>query len=167
MTPLQKHLRNTLLAGIFAAIPVGATIFLIWYVESLTRAPLAKLLNLDIPFIGIPIAIALIYLLGLVVRSLIGRWLLNLLDRLLSRVPLLKDLYTAWKQISVTPGGSEGMYTKVVLIPGEGDSKQLGFTSGECVPGDPDLICVFVPNTPNPIPGGSCSCGASGRSLRT
>ena len=153
MTPLQKHLRNTFLAGIFAAIPVGATIFLIWYVEGLTRAPLARLFKLDIPFIGIPIAIALIYLMGLGVRSLIGRWLLNLLDRLLSRVPLLKELYTAWKQISITPGGSEGMYTKVVLIPAEGDSRQLGFTSGECVPGDPDLCCVFVPNTPNPISG--------------
>ena len=153
MSPLQKHLRNAFLAGIFAAIPVGATIFLVWYVESVTRAPLQKLFRLNIPFIGIPIAIAVIYLLGLLVTSLVGRWILRLLDRLLSRLPLLKDLYTAWKQISVTRGGTEGMYARVVLVPAEGDAMQVAFTSGECVPGDPQRCCVFVPNTPNPVTG--------------
>ena len=155
MTPAHKHIRNTFLAGIFAAIPVGATIFLIWYVENATRAPLRKLFNgrFDIPFIGIPLAIALIYLLGLGVRSIVGKWALNLLDKLLSRLPLLKDLYQAWKQIAVTPGGSEGMYAKVVLVVLEGDARVLGFTSGEPVPGDADTICVFVPNTPNPVMG--------------
>ena len=153
MSPVQKHLRNTFLAGIFAAIPVGATIVVVWYIETATRAPLRRLFDLDIPFVGIPIAIAVLYFLGLAVRSLIGRWLLGLLDRLLSRLPFLKDLYTAWKQISITPGGTEGMYSQVVLIPGEGESQQLGFTSGECVPGDSDTVCVFVPNTPNPVMG--------------
>lgn len=155
MTPAQKHLRNTFLAGIFAAIPVGATIFLIWYVETATRAPLRKLFNgrFDIPFIGIPITILLIYLLGLAVRSIVGRWALAVIDKLLLRLPLLKDLYQAWKQIAVTPGGSEGMYAKVVLVPLEGEARVLGFTSGESVPGDNDTVCVFVPNTPNPVMG--------------
>src|SRR5687767_7057481 len=136
MSPAQKHIRNTFLAGIFAAIPVGATIFLVWYVETATRAPLRKLFDgkFDIPFSGIPIAIAVIYLLGVIVRSIVGKWALGLIDRLLSRLPLLKDLYQAWKQIAVTPGGSEGMYAKVVLVVLEGDARVLGFTSGECVP---------------------------------
>jgi uncharacterized membrane protein len=153
MSLFQKHLRNTFLAGIFAAIPVGATIFLVWYVEDVTRAPLQKLFRLNVPFLGIAVAIAVVYLLGLGVTSLVGKWLLRLLDKLLSHVPFLKDLYSAWKQVTVTPGGGEGMYAKVVLVPGEGESLQLAFTSGECVPGDADLCCVFVPNTPNPITG--------------
>ena len=155
MSPVQKHLRNTFLAGIFAAIPVGATIFLIWYVETATRAPLRNLFNgrFDIPFIGIPLAILLIYLLGLGVTSIIGKWLLATLDKLLSRLPLLKDLYQAWKQVTVTPGGKEGMYAKVVLVALEGEARMLGFTSGEAVPGDPETVCVFVPNTPNPVMG--------------
>ncbi|MEA2711946.1 MAG: hypothetical protein QOF78_4547, partial [Phycisphaerales bacterium] len=59
----------------------------------------------------------------------------------------------AWKQIAVTPGGKEGMYAQVVLVPLEGDARVLGFTSGECVPGDSATICVFVPNSPNPVMG--------------
>jgi uncharacterized membrane protein len=155
MTPVQRHLRNTFLAGIFAAIPVGATIFLIWYVENATRAPLRRLFDgkFDIPFIGIPITLGLIYLLGVAVRSIVGKWLLGLLDKLLLRLPLLKELYQAWKQIAVTPGGSEGMYAKVVLVTLEGDARVLAFTSGENVPGDADTVCVFVPNTPNPVLG--------------
>jgi uncharacterized membrane protein len=125
------------------------------YVENATRAPLRKLFNgrLDIPFIGIPITLILIYLLGLGVTSLVGRWLLRLLDKLLLRLPLLKDLYQAWKQIAVTPGGTEGMYAKVVLVPLEGEARVLGFTSGESVPGDSETVCVFVPNSPNPVTG--------------
>jgi len=155
MTDAHKHLRNTFLAGIFAAIPVGVTVFLVWYVETATRAPLRKILNgrLDIPFIGIPLTLILIYLLGLGVTSIVGKWALRVVDRLLLRLPLLKELYQAWKQVAVTSGGKEGMYAKVVLVPLEGEARVLGFTSGECVPGDSDTICVFVPNSPNPIIG--------------
>ena len=59
---------------------------------------------------GTVLTLVLIYFLGLAVRSIIGRWALGLIDKLLLRLPLLKDLYQAWKQIAVTPGGSEGMY---------------------------------------------------------
>ena len=77
---------------------------------------------------------------------------MNLLDKLLSRLPLLKELYQAWKQVVVTPGGGEGMYAKVVLVPLEG-GQMLAFTSGQPVEGDAQTWCVFVPNTPNPVMG--------------
>ena len=149
---LQKHLRNTFLAGIFAAVPVGATVFLIWWVEGMTRTPLKRMFGLDIPFLGIPLALAGIYALGLIVTSLIGKWFLLLLDKLLSKLPLLREIYQAWKQVALTPGGKEGMYAKVVLAPLEG-GEVMAFTSGECVPGDEKMCCVFVPNTPNPVTG--------------
>jgi uncharacterized membrane protein len=153
MSSIQKHLRNTFLAGIFAAIPLGATIFVVWYVERATREPLRQLLDVNVPFLGILVAIGLIYALGLIVSSLIGRLLLRLIDALLLRVPGLRELYRAWKQVLVTPGGKEGMYAKVVLVPVEGPAKVLGFTSGDPVPGDPSTWCVFVPNCPNPVMG--------------
>src|SRR5688572_15108559 len=116
---MQNHLRNTFLTGIFAAIPLAVTIFVIVYVERATREPVRNLTGWNTPFIGILIAIGAIYLLGLSVGSLIGRYVLAQLDRLLLRVPVLKEIYQAWKHISLTSGGKEGMYAKVVLIPGE------------------------------------------------
>jgi uncharacterized membrane protein len=72
----------------------------------------------------------------------------------LLRVPVLKELYRAWKHISVTPGGKEGIFGKVVLVPVEnGRAKTLGFSSGEPIEGDPNTCCVFVPAVPNPMNG--------------
>ncbi len=150
MADLQTHLRNTFLAGIFAAIPIGVTAFVLYYAETTTRA----LFHVPVPFLGIIIAVAAIYLLGLGVSSLVGKFFLRHLDRLLSRMPLLKEVYKAWKQVSLTPGGKEGTYAKVVLIPVErGASRAMGFTSGEGIEGDADTLCIFVPGLPNPIIG--------------
>src|SRR5688572_25693388 len=121
MPSLQKHLRNTFLTGIFAAAPIAVTVFVIVYIENATRAPLYRLFKINTPFAGVLLAIVLIYLLGLLVNSLLGKWLITVVDRVLLRVPVLRELYRAWKHISVTPGGKEGIFAKVVLVPVEND----------------------------------------------
>ena len=154
MSGLQRHLRNTFLTGIFSAIPLVLTAVVVWYVEKLTREPLKALSGVDTPFLGVLAAILAIYALGLLVNSILGRYLLRWLDALLRRVPVLRDVYEAWKHITLTPGGKEGIYAQVVLVPGDGPGTQLmGFTSGEPVEGNPELCCVFVPGTPNPTAG--------------
>lgn len=154
MQRLKSHLRSAFITGVFSAIPLVITIVVVWYVEKLTREPLKALFGLDTPFLGILAAILSIYVLGVVVNSLVGRILLRWLDGLLSRVPVLKDIYEAWKHITLTPGGKEGIYARVVLVPGDGDHTwMLAFTSGEGVENDPSLCCVFVPGTPNPTAG--------------
>jgi hypothetical protein len=45
------------------------------------------------------------------------------------------------------------MFNQVVVVPHAGQSGQVGFTSGRPLPGDPDNLCVFVPNLPNPLSG--------------
>jgi uncharacterized membrane protein len=84
----------------------------------------------------------------------VGRQLLKLFDRGLVRLPGLRDFYRTWKQVLVTPELNSGMFARVVLIPDEsGRVRMLGFTSGRPIPGSSDMLCVFVPNTPNPIVG--------------
>jgi uncharacterized membrane protein len=131
------------------------TIFVIWYIEHNTRALVKPWPWLDHPFVGVVVAILAIYLVGLIVTSIIGKWFIRRLDALLSRVPVLRDLYKAWKHISITPGGKEGIFAKAVLIPADetGSLKVLGFTSGDPIEGDPNTTCVFVPAAPNPVNG--------------
>lgn len=151
---LGKHLRNTFLAGVFAAVPVVATVAVVAWVEGITRDVLVALTGWDIPFLGIAVALVAVYLLGLVVSSLVGKWLLGLVDRLLGRIPMLRELYTAWKHVSVTPGGGEGIFGRVCLISDEmTGARTMGFTSGEAMPDDPRTCCVFVPAAPNPTNG--------------
>jgi uncharacterized membrane protein len=85
---------------------------------------------------------------------LIGRVLLRIFDRVLARIPGLRDLYRTWKQLLVTPDLDSGMFAKVLLLPDEsGQHFLLGFSTGRPLGDDGDRLCVFVPNSPNPISG--------------
>ena len=150
----NSHLRNTFLAGIFAGVPLAVTVFIIWWIDTKTTPISQAIFRREIPFIGIILSLVAIYLLGLIVTSFFGQYVLSLLDMLLSRMPVVKPFYEAWKQVSLTPGGKEGMYARVVLVPlVPGGIHMLGFTSGVPVPASPDICCVLVPNSPNPISG--------------
>jgi uncharacterized membrane protein len=152
MGTLQSHLRRTFLAGIFAAIPIAVTAFVIYYIDAQTRILSRKLLGIDVPFLGAALAIVAIYLLGFIVTSLIGRLLLRAADRLLTRMPLLKPVYQTWKQVVLTPG--EGIFAKVVMVADEtGKMNMLGFTSGQPIAATGDTLCVFIPAAPNPTSG--------------
>lgn len=156
MSRLQTHLRNTFLAGAFAAIPVVVTVVGAIWVEQMTREPL-KSIGLNIPGLGLVVALVLLYLLGLFVSSLIGKFVLSLVDKLLVRLPGVGTAYRAWKEISLNPDGSNGIYNKVVLVPDEsGKMRMLAFCSGETVGPESDMYCVFVPGSPNPINGRVC-----------
>ena len=151
----QAHLRNTFLAGIFAAMPVAGTAFLVWYVDASTRVLSRKLFAVDVPFLGLAIAVVAIYLLGLVVTSLLGIFLLRIVDAILSRLPLLKPVYHAWKQVALSPG--EGIFAKVVLVPDEtGRMSLVGFSSGQPTSPGGDTLAVFIPAAPNPTNGRLC-----------
>ena len=154
MSRINNHLRKTFLAGAFAAVPIAVTIYILYIVDAQTRIITQWLFGKPLPIIGLLIAIAAIYLFGLATTSLLGKFFVNLVDGLLSRVPVLKQFYASWKQIALTPGGSEGTFSRVVLIPDEtGRSRTLGFCSGEPIDGDPDTYCIFVPASPNPLNG--------------
>ena len=100
MAKLQDHLRKTFLAGIFAAVPLAVTLFIVWVVDHRTRAISQYFFGREIPVVGIVIAVATIYLCGLIATTLLGKWFLRLIDQLLTRVPGLRGAVSRWKQIS-------------------------------------------------------------------
>ncbi len=140
-----------MLAGAFAAVPIGVTLYLIWMIDDATRFVTESLFGVHIFGLGILMGVLVIYLIGLASRSIVGRVCASGMDRVLNRLPLVNELYKAWKQISYAPGGGEGMYARVVLVPGEASgTRLLGFTDGVSRQG---VTCVFVPATPNPVVG--------------
>lgn len=150
MGRLQSHLRNKLVAGILAAIPVGVTVIILWYVDARARA----LFDIRYPFLGLVLALGAVYLLGLFVTSLVGRWILTTTDSVLVHIPGLRDLYRSWKQMAFSAEGDEGIFARVVLIPDEtGKMKMMGFSTRKGIEGDPETLCVFVPGAPNPTAG--------------
>jgi uncharacterized membrane protein len=149
---LQAHVRNKLVAGALAAVPVAVTLFVLWYVDSKARS----LLHLQWPLLGIAVALGAIYLLGLFVTSVLGQAFLGATDWILRHVPGLGDLYRTWKQVAISDphDGKLGIFAHVVLVPDDaGRGCVLGFTSGHAIEGGPRIACVFIPASPNPTSG--------------
>jgi uncharacterized membrane protein len=144
----------TSLPGGAVGFLIAVTVFIIWWIDNKTRAISRFVFHDDLPFVGVLIAIVVIYIVGLIATSVLGKYALRLVDKTLSRVPLLRELYMGWKQISFTPGGGEGIFARVALVPDEsGETLLLGFTSGQPIEGDPNTLCVFIPTAPNPMNG--------------
>jgi uncharacterized membrane protein len=154
MTSAKDHIRKTFLTGVFFAVPLAITLFIIYWINDKTQPITHWVFGHDIPFLGVVIALGVIYLIGMVANSLLGKMLIRNIDALLSHVPMVGEVYSSWKQIALTPGGTEGTFSKVVLLRDEtGSMKWLGFTSGRTVNAPNPSYCVFVPNAPNPITG--------------
>ncbi len=150
MGRIQTHVRNKLVAGALAAIPVAVTAFILWYLDSKARA----LFDIRYPVLGLAVTLGGLYVLGLFITSLIGRWVLTAADVLLVHIPGLRDLYQSWKQMAFSPEGDEGIFARVVLIPDEtGKMRMMGFSTRKPIEGDPETMCVFVPGSPNPTTG--------------
>ena len=112
-----SKVRRTFLAGIFAFLPLAVTAFILWWVDDKTVNLTDWLFHRRIHFLGVVLTLAAIYATGMVTNSLLGKYLLRIVDSVIMRLPGIRLLYQGWKQIALTPGGTEGTFSRVVLIP--------------------------------------------------
>src|SRR5262245_9359361 len=125
MTTFFAHFRNKLLAGAFAAVPIAIVVYAAIWIESHTK-DLATPFGIQFPGMGFLIALAGIYLLGLVVTSVLGQVVLRQVNRVLEKVPGVSFLYRAWKDLLVISPDKAGMYHQVVMVPTGRNGAQLG-----------------------------------------
>ncbi len=166
---MKPRLKNIFLAGLAVTIPVGVTIyiliFLIDLMDGLLRfipAPYHpdSFLGFRVPGLGVIATVLLIFASGLLATSYAGEKLFRLAETLVDRIPLVRGIYQAIKQIVQTMVSKEGQsFKKVVLMefPRQGlytVAFVTGIPSGEIRDkfGAP-CINVFIPTTPNPTSG--------------
>ena len=106
------------------------------------------------------VAMLLITILGRLARNYIGKKLIQWMDMVLLRVPLLNKIYSTLKQVNEAfSTGKKSAFKTVVLIefPRKG-IHSLGFLTGEQhdevqQKTQEKVICIFIPTTPNPTSG--------------
>ena len=158
-------IRNYFIAGIVVLIPIGITIYLTLFLISISSKILPKEINpnhylpYNIPGLEILISILLITLIGWLSLSFIGKKLLDLIENILKRIPILRTIYSAIGQMTESFANTDKEKKNVVLLeyPRKG-SWAVGFAtkenSGEISKKtDKKLVNVFVPTTPNPTSG--------------
>lgn len=159
----MKRLRRHFLTGLLSITPLAVTGWIAWRLYLLVDGALRPLLERIPPLQALPdvlvtalgaaLSMLLIVAVGLVSRNLIGVAFFNLVERLFNRIPIVKGIFTAVKQIAeVVLGDQRQAFQKVVLFeyPRPG-AWALGFVTREEPAGG--LLHIFLPTTPNPTSG--------------
>ncbi len=165
-----QRLRTYFLTGIVVTAPLGITIFIAWKFIGLVDGWVTPLiptkynpgthLPFDIPGLGLVVAVAALTLIGALTASFTGRLLVRFGERLVARMPVVRAVYGALKQIFETVlAQSSKSFREVVLVeyPRRGIwaiAFVTGTTEGEIQHlAEDDLVNVFLPTTPNPTSG--------------
>ncbi len=165
----SKLIRGYLLAGLVVWLPILITIVVLNFIIDLLDKTLAlipsaylpeKLLGYHIPGFGVLLSLILLLTTGLVATNFFGQRLVRWGESVLSKIPLVRSIYNAVKQVinAILSTNSEA-FRKVVLI--EYPRKGLwtvGFQTGGVISEisdktKEDMISVFIPTTPNPTSG--------------
>lgn len=148
------------LAGLKVVIPVAVTLFIVVWVftkiDGLLQPVIQYAMGRNIPGLGFGVTVLVIIIAGVVVSNVATRKLFSHSEYLVSKIPLIRHLYSGIKQITDSfSADSNGRFMKVVLVefPKKGMTT-LGFVTNE-VQDDSGktYLNVFIPTAPNPTSG--------------
>ncbi|MEJ2720145.1 MAG: DUF502 domain-containing protein [bacterium] len=160
----MKFLRRHFSTGLIVIVPAVFTGWLVWKifvtVDNLIAPLRSEFPILDIPGIGFAAVLLLILIVGFLAGNLIGRRLIAGGERLLNRLPLIRRIYNASKELSeVFLTDKKTVFQRVVMIRyPHPDSFALAFVTNvsaeyfNSIIGE-ELVNVFIPTTPNPTSG--------------
>ncbi len=167
---LAARLRNYLLTGIIVTAPIFITLWVSWqfitYVDGQVRPLIPEQYNpetylpIDLPGLGLVVMIVVLTAIGAIAAGFVGRALVNTGERILARMPIVRSVYAALKQVFETVFAEKSKaFREVVLIeyPRKG-SWALGFATGTTKGEvqnviEDEVVNVFMPTTPNPTSG--------------
>lgn len=158
-----------MVAGLLVWVPLGITLLVLnLFVGIMDRTllllPLAyrpeNLIGVNIPGLGIVLTVIVVLITGMFAANFLGRRFVSFSESLLTRIPLVRSVYTAAKNFAeVLFTDTSQAFKKVLLVeyPRRGVYSLCFQTSTELQEiqerTDEDVICVFVPTTPNPTSG--------------
>lgn len=159
-------LKRFFIAGLLIWVPLVVTY---WVITTVVTA-LDKILPIDlqpkalfgqeIPGFGVVVVVLVVLLTGFFAANLLGRRLVDAWESILSRIPLVRSIYSSVKQVSDTilaPNGQAFRQAVLVQYPRQG-AWTIAFVTGSpsqeiaALLSEPS-VSIYVPTTPNPTSG--------------
>ena len=166
----MSKIRSWFFTGILVMTPLILTIYVVWafitFVDNLV-VPLVPIeyrpsyyLPFSIPGLGLIIVFLFTTFVGVLATGLFGRTLIRLWENILNRMPVVRSVYSAIKQIleTVMATQSDAFRQAVLVEYPRKDIWAIGFvtgsTKGEVSENvNKKMVNVFMPTTPNPTSG--------------
>lgn len=165
----MQRLRRYFVAGLLVWLPIVATYLVLRFAIRLIDRTLLllppqyrpeALIGFEIPGLGVILTLVLMLLTGFLVANFFGRKVVGAWESLLSRIPLVRSVYGAVKQITASLfADASQSFREVVLVEyPRREMWMLAFVTGDTPKKfkqvvDEDLINIYVPTTPNPTSG--------------
>ena len=170
MVTFRGRIKAYFFAGVLVTAPLGITFYVSWvfikWVDSKVVSLLPTVYNPEtylpvyIPGIGLIIVCIALTIIGALTAGIIGRFWFRMSEKILSRMPVIRSIHSAIKQIFETVlSNQSNAFREVVLFeyPRRG-SWAIGFITGQ-TQGEvqntttDEVVNVFLPTTPNPTSG--------------
>jgi uncharacterized membrane protein len=153
----MRRIWNTMLKGLVAILPIGLTMYFMYWLAVAAERLFSRLIRLVLPDdaywpgLGLVVGLTVLYLVGLAVNAYVVRRALRLSDALFARIPVVKTVYVAIRDFLrfFPSSGKTGDLRRVVLVP-FGPGKVIGFVTAESGAvlnslGHEDKVGVYLP----------------------
>ncbi|MCL5982349.1 MAG: DUF502 domain-containing protein [Firmicutes bacterium] len=160
----MRIIRKTFLTGLIILLPSIVTVYILNLTFRTVDALLGNLLRLyighTVPGLGFLATVALIFFVGLLATNVIGHRLVKMLESWFVKIPLVRTIYLAVRQIiDAFSLQRSNVFESVVMIeyPRKG-IYGVGFVTGKAIAEvqektSREMVPVFVPTSPNPTTG--------------
>jgi uncharacterized membrane protein len=147
------HIRRNFFTGLVALLPAAVTAYIVYRVLSFLDSFLPSRVLAQIPGLGLVVELVLITLLGALINYVVGQRVVEMVDSVFGRTPLVRGIYDASKQMVSTffgqGAGQAGAFRQVVLVPyPSAEGRAVAFVMSEERVGEDVRLGVFVPFSP-------------------
>jgi uncharacterized membrane protein len=160
---IASTVRNRFISGLLVTVPLVISYQVLSYLlsklDGMLNPIVTEYLGYRIPGLGIAVTILLVLIVGILARSVVGGRLVHAWESLLTRVPVVRTVYTPAKQLLETfTLRSESSFKRVAFVeyPRKG-VWVIGFLAQNVDLNrrgiDGQHIAVFIPSTPTPFTG--------------
>ncbi len=137
---IRSTFKRKFFAGLFVSIPAVITFLVIsWFfkfIDGFLEPLFFNLLGFHIPGLGFIAAIMLIFIVGIISTNVIGKKMIEYFEKILLKIPVLKGIYTAVKQLvdAFSPESKAVSFKKFVIVEyPKPNVYAYGFLTKECV----------------------------------
>ncbi|KTD17250.1 DUF502 domain-containing protein [Legionella jordanis] len=166
----SKTLRRYLLAGLVVWLPIVVTFIVLHFIVEMLDKTIAllpdsyhpdRVFGVHIPGLGVILSLAIILLTGIIATNYFGERLVKMGEKILAKIPLVRSIYNASKQvINALFASNSQAFRKVLLVEyprkdvwsiafltGNPNGSVISEHTGE------EMVSLFIPTTPNPTSG--------------